>query len=190
MLRAAQSGDRTALSRLLQPEVDRVYAVCLRMIGRPDAARDVAQDALVKVVRGLPEFDGKAALGTWVTRIAINTCLSWLRTQRRSGQRAIASAQTDEVAADPGEPVPAWSVQWEERRRLVAAALDDLSPEHRAVLVLRDVRGLEYEEIAEVLDVAVGTVKSRLFRARTALREAVEARETAEGPPAGRVRTA
>jgi RNA polymerase sigma-70 factor (ECF subfamily) len=78
------------------------------------------------------------------------------------------------------EPEPAWSVQWEERRRLVALALDDLSPEHRAVLVLRDVRGLDYDQIGAALDVAVGTVKSRLFRARTALREGVEKLEAAQ----------
>ena len=180
LLRAAIDGDRAAVAGLIEPEIDRVYAVCHRMVGRKDIATDLAQDTLVKAIRGLPEFSARSSFGTWITRIAMNTCLSWLRTQKRANERGSAAPMHDGVASTPPgtEPPPAWSVQWEERRKSVTAALSLLSPEHRAVLVLRDVRGMEYEQIAEVLDVAAGTVKSRLFRARTALREAVEAAET------------
>ncbi|MAY73919.1 MAG: RNA polymerase subunit sigma-24, partial [Phycisphaerae bacterium] len=174
LLRAAADGDRRAVARILEPELDRVHAVCHRMVGRGDVARDLAQDTLVKAIRGLPEFDGRSAIGTWITRIAMNTCLSWLRSQKRAARRDEAVVVRESTGND-GEHTAAWSVQWEERRRSVASAMIQLSPEHRAVLVLRDVRGLEYEQIAEVLEVAPGTVKSRLFRARAALRDAVEA---------------
>ena len=157
------------------------------MVGRPDAARDLSQEALVKAIRGLSDFDGRSLIGTWLTRIAINGCLSYLRSKKRSRRVSAAAMHAEPVDprsglsggsegenAGDGELSPVWSVQWEERRRAVTAALQSLTPEHRAVLVLRDVRGLEYEQIAEVLSVAVGTVKSRLFRARSAMREAVE----------------
>jgi len=178
-LQAAQQGDRSAIAALIEPEADRVYAVCLRMVGHPETARDLAQEALAKAIRGLPDFDGRSAFGTWITRIAMNTCLSWHRSRKRASRNPIASLHIDPVELDSTEHTPAWSVQWEERRRAVAVALEQLSPEHRAVLVLRDVRGLEYEQIGEVLDIAVGTVKSRLFRARASLREAVERHEAA-----------
>lgn len=183
-LRAAATGDRAAVAALIEPEVDRVYAVCLRMVGRPEVARDLAQDTLVKAIRGLPDFDGKAQVGTWITRIAMNTALSWLRSQKRADRRRD-EAKASRKAAER-EPPPAWSVQWEERRAAVARAMNRLTPEHRAVLVLRDVRGLEYDQIGAVLDIAAGTVKSRLFRARAALRDAVtkiEAEGDAEGDP-------
>ena len=186
LLRAAASGDRSAVAKLIEPEVDRVYAVCLRMVGRPEVARDLAQDALVKAIRGLPDFDGKAQIGTWITRIAMNTALSWLRSQKRSDRRlkAVAEGLMDAVLGGSVEPAPAWSVQWEERRATVARAMDRLTPEHRAVLVLRDVRGLEYDQIGAVLDIASGTVKSRLFRARAALRDEVTRLEAEPSPTA------
>lgn len=173
-LRAASSGDRGAIERLLTPEVDRVYAVCLRMVGRREPAADLAQESLTKAIRALPEFDGRSEVATWLTRIAINTCLSWLRTKKRSGRDPRHEVTVDPAIEQAAEPPPAWSVQWEERRRLVAAAMDNLSPDHRAVLVLRDVRGLDYDQMADVLGVATGTIKSRLFRARTALRHEIE----------------
>lgn len=186
-------------------EEPRVYAVCLRLVGREEPAADLAQETFVKIIRGLPEFDGRSALSTWITRIAINTCLSWLRTRSRAAgrgraphtsrigpgqrpQRSKADADRAEApvdrAIDPREPSPAWCVQWEERCRLVSAALAEISPDHRVALVLRDVRGMGYAQIAEVLDASVGTIKSRLFRARAALREAVERLEGEPHPDA------
>jgi RNA polymerase sigma-70 factor (ECF subfamily) len=173
MLERAQSGDREALEALLRPELDRVYAVCRRMVGSRQEAEELAQDALVKIIRGLPAFDGRSSLSTWITRVTINACLSWLRTRaRQAGRRPVGIENPDELAS---EPAAAGGVQ--ERSGLVARverALEGLKPEHRAILVLRDVRELEYDAIGAALDLPVGTVKSRLFRARAALREALE----------------
>jgi RNA polymerase sigma-70 factor (ECF subfamily) len=167
MLDRARAGDREALAHLLGPELDRIYAVCRRMVrGRGDA-EDLAQEALVRIIRGLPSFDGRSSLSTWMTRVAINTCLSWGRSRSRRSEITLAfppEAEPDRPAGVQSEP--------EEVAR-IDRALERLSPEHRAILVLRDVRELDYEQIGAALDLPVGTVKSRLFRARAAFREAM-----------------
>lgn len=188
LLDRAKRGDRRALEQLLEPELDRVYAVCLRMLGNPERARDLSQESLVKVIRGLSGFDGRSSLSTWVTRVTTNACLSWLRAEKYrrtvslSGSPGSAGEEAGETGPEiglagelPGDP----GVQMEEDGALVAA-LDRLTPEHRAVLVLRDVRDLSYEQIGLVLDVAPGTVRSRLFRARAALRRELEVEDSVE----------
>lgn len=183
LIDAARAGDRAALERLLEPETERLYAICLRMLGRPDQASDAAQDALVRVIRGLEGFDGRARFTTWTTRIAMNVCLTRLRDRQRRARLNPAVAYTRESARamEPGAP---GRVQGEEDARLVAGALADLSEEHRAVLVLRDIRGMDHDQIAEVLGLPLGTVKSRVFRARAALRELVD--QASESRPAPR----
>lgn len=183
LIDAARAGDRAALERLLEPETERLYAICLRMLGRPDQASDAAQDALVRVIRGLEGFDGRARFTTWTTRIAMNVCLTRLRDRQRRARLDPAAAYTRESARamEPGAP---GRVQGEEDARLVAGALADLSEEHRAVLVLRDIRGMDHDQIAEVLGLPLGTVKSRVFRARAALRELVD--QASESRPAPR----
>ncbi|USO00307.1 MAG: RNA polymerase sigma factor [Phycisphaeraceae bacterium] len=179
ILRRAQAGDRDALDVLLRPELDRVFATCRRMVGGRQEAEELAQDALVKVIRGLPTYDGRASLSTWMTRVTINACLSWMRSRaRHSGRRPISLEQPDTLAGEPGV---APGVQPDEKARL-ERALDGLKPEHRAILVLRDVRELDYEAIGAALDLPIGTVKSRLFRARAALRVALEEDERAGKP--------
>lgn len=193
VLERARAGEREALDRLLTPYLGRLYLLCLRMLGRPDDARDAAQDALVKIIRGLPAFDGRSRFSTWATRVAMNACLTRLRARARERGRLVAGEATppdrlvfgspararpvgvDNIADDSREPDAAARVQLADDRARVLRALQAVSPEHRAVLVLRDVHGLEYDRIAAVLEVSIGTVKSRLFRARAALREQVEA---------------
>ena len=187
ILKRAQEGDRDALDVLLRPELDRVYATCRRMVSSRDEAEELSQDALVKIIRGLPTYDGRASLSTWMTRVTINACLSWLRARTRRARRAggdggvgpISLDTPDAIAAEPGrgsEPGAAGGVQPDDAAASarVVRALDALRPEYRAVLVLRDVRGLDYAAIGSALDLPVGTVKSRLFRARSALRAALE----------------
>lgn len=282
-----------AWTTLLQRYQDRLYAVCLRMVGNPDAAADLTQDTMVKIIQGLPGYDARSKLSTWMIRVAMNTCFSYLRGQKlrrhasldaildsgagtdmtarnragidrqvipptparhvvqekgiRRGSSGTPSAKSpggvestgrdgsrghipiiirtaplvdsgiESTDADsppdisetntfprlftgPGgsgsggggggeggggwreqyrEQNPEQSVEQEERRRMVAFALASLAPDQCAILVLRDVQGFDYDQIAEALGLAVGTVKSRLFRARVALREAIERGEGA-----------
>ncbi len=175
--------DRAAWNELLAAHQDRLYAVCLRMVG-PSAAADLTQDAMVKILQGLDGYDGRSQVGTWMVRVAMNACLSWLRGQKLRRHKRLGDDEgsvrglgtSGGGGGRAGELSPVGRVQGDERNAALAAALADLPDDQRAVVVLRDVQGLDYEQIAACLEVAVGTVKSRLFRARLALRELVEAR--------------
>ncbi|MGD9690674.1 MAG: RNA polymerase sigma factor [Phycisphaerales bacterium] len=167
--------DPEALESLLRRHQDLLFATCQRMVGPRDAA-DLCQTALVKIIQGLSGFDGRAQFSTWAVRIAMNACLSHLRAERL--RRHAALPDSEEVLAGAGsnrEPASTSNVQDPVERRRLLRALDRLDGEQRAMIVLRDVQGLDYAQIAAVLEVAEGTVKSRLFRAREALRTAMTA---------------
>ncbi|MEO1007723.1 MAG: RNA polymerase sigma factor [Planctomycetota bacterium] len=174
LVRRACEGDAQAASEIVERYQRPIFAVCFRILGDEDAAAELTQETLIKVLTGLEKFHGRSALSTWAYRIAVNACYTHLRSERvRSASRS--------AWPEDGEPEAARGVQRggdgldvAERRRLVARGLQMLQPDHRVVLVLRDVQGLEYEQIAGVLGVAVGTVKSKLFRARAALRSVIE----------------
>ena len=181
LLDAARRGDRGALGQLLRHHEPRLYHVCLRMVGHRDDAAELTQDTLLKTIQHLDDFRGDAQLSTWMTRIAINLCLSHLR--KRKVRHAASLDQTpaaDRPAppaaaflADHREPPPDSRVQNREAHDQLQLALQQLDPDHRAVLLLRDLQQLDYAQIGEALDCPVGTVKSRLFRARLKLREAL-----------------
>jgi RNA polymerase sigma-70 factor, ECF subfamily len=178
---AANGGDRNALEILLARHLDRVHAICRRVTGHPEDALDATQEALIAVTRGLHRYDGRALFTTWLYRVATNAALDELRRRKRrpeptelSDERPAAGSR---VGAAPGNA----SVESAVAARLdVDAALRRLSPEFRAAVVLRDLCDLDYAEIAEVLDVPVGTVRSRIARGRAAIAE--QLREP-DGPP-------
>ena len=198
--------DKEAWAALIQRHQKRVYVTCLRYCNNPETAADLTQDTCVKVIQSIGGFDGRSQLATWMTRIAINVCLSHRRSARirktvalpgegggpgegRGSKTIIDSglsggSETENIRSGGtpgsgrglggGELSPGEGVQEGEERDRLYAALADLPAEQRALLILRDVQGLEYEQIAQVLDVPLGTLKSRLFRARLALRERIE----------------
>jgi len=174
---AANAGDRGALEVLLARHLDRVHAICRRVAGHPEDARDAAQEAMIAVVRGLHRYDGRSLFTTWLYRVATNAALDELRRRKRRPEPA-------ELAEDrPGGAggAAASSVESVVAARLdVDSALAGLSPEFRAAVVLRDLCDLDYAEIAEVLDVPIGTVRSRIARGRAAIADAL--REPT-GPP-------
>jgi len=194
-----QAGENGAWADLARRYQHRLFTVCVRMVGNHDAAADLTQDAFVKILEGLATFDGRSKPSTWMIRVTMNVCLSWLRSEKHRRHASLDAAGWGRGGAGggeglgsdggdlrpglapgswrrspAGEPGGASSIQRGERQALLSAALDRLKPEQRAILVLRDVRDMEYEQIAEALGIPGGTVKSRLFRARTALREAME----------------
>jgi RNA polymerase sigma-70 factor (ECF subfamily) len=181
LVEAFRGGDVEALRPLLEGYERRIYAVCYRMLRDPESAADLTQDTLIKVLEGLSSYDGRSQLSTWVIRVAMNCCLSHLRKERLRRHQPLISRPTEQAAdvrTDPAarEQSGLTRVEKEERHSAVFEALAVLEPDTRALLVLRDVQGLEYQQIAEVLDLPIGTVKSRLFRARQALRTALEHR--------------
>jgi RNA polymerase sigma-70 factor (ECF subfamily) len=163
VLAAAQAGDRLALDQLLRAHQDRIHAVCRRITGNDADALDATQEALIAVVRGLPKFDGRSRFSTWVYRIATNACLDELRRRRR--RPAVGLPEHDGATADPADPSRPIDEGVSDRID-IDAALAELAPEFRAAVVLRDLCRLDYAEIAEVLDIPAGTVRSRIARGR------------------------
>lgn len=167
LIHAAQAGDRRALDSLLRRHEARIYAVCRRMAGNDADALDATQEALIAVVRGLPRFDHRSAFSTWVYRVATNACLDELRRRSRrplTGLDPDLAEATGAVRADE----PLLDASSADRLDL-DDALRSLPLEFRAAVVLRDQLGLDYAEIAEVLDIPPGTVRSRIARGRAAL---------------------
>lgn len=160
----ALAGNRQALDTLLRRQYPAMHALCRRMTGNDADAADAAQDALVAVVRGLHRFDGRSRFSTWVYRVTVNTCLDELRRRRRRPEPRDLDASAFTTAA-PGAAVDSSVAD----RLDVDAALRALPPEFRAAVVLRDLCGLDYAEIAEMLAVPPGTVRSRIARGRAAL---------------------
>lgn len=150
------------MDALLRRHYDMVRAVCHRIIINDADADDAVQMAMIQVVRALPSFDGRSALSTWIYRIAVNAALDELRRTRRR------PAPHDEAALDHGVDDATSAV---DDQLAVVAALARVSLEFRVVLVLRHVADLEYDDIARILDVPVGTVRSRLSRGRAQLAE-------------------
>jgi RNA polymerase sigma-70 factor (ECF subfamily) len=166
LVTAAQGGDRNALDQLLRRHYDRIHAVCRRIAGGSRDADDACQEALIKIVRNLPRFDGKSSFGTWAYRIATNASLDELRKRNRAPTPVSDDADRRRELADAGAQRPMDQLG---DRLVLDAALAELPDDLRAAVVLRDAAHLDYAEIAEVLDVPVGTVKSRISRGRSAL---------------------
>jgi RNA polymerase sigma-70 factor (ECF subfamily) len=170
------SGDETACARLVTDHQRMVYQLGLNMLGDPQEALDLCQEVFLRVFRTLRHFRGQSSLKTWIYRIALNQASNRLRTWRRryrSHQVSLDEAAPGDLPEARPSTRPDRLLQQQETSGRVWNALDALPFEQRAVVILREIDGLRYEEIAESLGVAVGTVKSRLARAREQLRQAL-----------------
>jgi RNA polymerase sigma-70 factor (ECF subfamily) len=187
LVAAAAGGDRDALGELLARHHHRIYAVCRRLSGSDADAADASQDAMVAIVRGIGSFSGASRFSTWVYRVAVNASLDELRRRRRRpllGDGGDLATLTDGSAQaalpSPGPSSPGWSSPGLSApapagpdaaadRVDIDAALRQLPHDFRAAVVLRDLCGLDYAEIAAVLELPAGTVRSRIARGRAAL---------------------
>lgn len=173
LVQRAQQDDREALEALLRRHYDRLHALCWRMTGNQADAADAAQETLIAIARGLPRFDARARFGTWAYRVAVNACLDELRRRRRRPEPMASEHVPVTAQRDEGDAVAT--------RMVVDDALRTLTPDYRAAVVLRDLCGLEYAEVAEVLGVPIGTVRSRLARGRGALADRLGGNRTPTG---------
>jgi RNA polymerase sigma-70 factor, ECF subfamily len=162
LLRQARRGDIGAFHRLVDRYGPYLYGLGVSLLGRPADAEDAVQETLIGAFRGLGSFREESSVKTWLTRIMVRQAA---RRQRRPGPAGDVGI---EAAPEPSAPSGSAGA---DARMDVRAAIDALAPEHRQVIVLRELHGLSYEEIARALDVPRGTVESRLFRARRALQE-------------------
>jgi RNA polymerase sigma-70 factor, ECF subfamily len=178
LVRRFLAGDAGAATDLIARHERRVYAVCLRVLGNPDDAADAAQDTLLAMVRKLDGFRGEAAFTTWLYRVAMNVCYDHLR---RAQRRPVLHREDDGTVPEPALEDHADAVAGAHD---VAAALAQVPEDFRVAIVLADVQDLPYEEIAKVLDLPIGTVKSRVHRGRIALARALGIDPSSE--PGGR----
>lgn len=187
LLAAHRGGDATALPELLSSYQDRLFSVCMRMVNDPETAADLTQEAMVKVIQGIEAFAGRSKLSTWMIRVTMNVCLTHRRRMRLRNHLSI-DVPTGKGDASGGDGPSTMAARLESTQELSAEesafsretrhrlyrAMERLDPGQRAILILRDVQDLDYRQISEILEIPQGTVKSRLFRARTALREQIE----------------
>jgi RNA polymerase sigma-70 factor, ECF subfamily len=175
LVQACRMGQTEAFGALVRRYQQRLYPTVLRLVGCAEDAEDILQDAFIRAFEKLDQFHGESSFYTWVYRIAVNLALSGHR--RRLGRAASFRREAsrppapDDLPDDSPAADPAFRLERAERERIVENALNQLCPEHRAVVILKDFDGRRYEEIATILDIPVGTVRSRLHRARCELRD-------------------
>ena len=158
----AKGGDQDAFAELVTAHQDRIYTLCLRMTGDREDAQDAAQEAFLNAWRGLASFQGDSSFSTWLYRLASNACIDLLRKRKRRQERENFCSLDDEEAG------------WLEPRQALERELRALPDHQREILVMREVSGLSYQEIGELLSLDLGTVKSRLARARLALKKRLQ----------------
>ena len=181
LVERARNGDASAFDLIVGRHERRVFAVAMRICRHHEDARDVTQEVFITALRAMGGFRGDAQLGTWLHRVTVNAALDLVRKRQRREATTVEEIG-DRPSADPGPEAAAIESV---RAREVHRALGTLSPDQRAVVVLCDLEGLDYAEAAEVLGVPVGTVKSRLHRARLALARALGHLRNAEPAEGG-----
>lgn len=174
LIQAARSGDQEAFARLVETHQGKVYALAYRMTGNREDAADLTQEAFLNAWRGLASFQSQSAFATWLYRLTSNACIDFLRREKRRSALSITvedDAQERQAEIPDLRHSPEQELERQESRQAVRQGLAALSSEHREVLVLRELEGLSYQEIAQQLGLEEGTVKSRIARARMSLRE-------------------
>jgi RNA polymerase sigma-70 factor, ECF subfamily len=182
LVTAAAAGDRDAMDALLRRHFDRIHAVCRRVIGTSRDVDDAAQEAMIRIVRGLRSFDGRSSFSTWSHRIATNAALDELRRRARRPQLQVVHEDV-RPDAGPADEGASRRVEGAGDRIDIDGALATLPEDFRVAVVLRDLVDMDYAEIADALDVPVGTVKSRIARGRAMLADRLGNPEPSDGRP-------
>jgi len=175
LIQKAKSGDQDAFEQLVLAHQNKVYTICVHMVTDREEAADLAQEAFLKAWRNLSSFQGESSFATWMHRLTTNVCLDYLRKQSRRQNISTAVSLDDEDSgwtepADHSQD-PQVHLEREERKRALTRALQELPEHHRRPLIMREVSGMSYQEIADALDTDLGTIKSRIARARERLRK-------------------
>jgi RNA polymerase sigma-70 factor (ECF subfamily) len=169
-----KSGDQRAFEQLVTQYEKTVYSISLRILGNNDTALDASQDVFLKIYRSINTFRAESRLSTWIYRITVNMCMDYIRKNER--HKALSLNQGED--GEPGlefniadtNPTPDQHLDICETKEMMRQAIEKLSKDHKAVIVLRDIQGYSYSEIADILSCSEGTVKSRINRARERLR--------------------
>lgn len=174
LIRRAKEGDQSAFGELVTMYEKKVYALAFRMCKNAEDAEEAAQEAFLSAWQGLKFFRFESSFSTWLYRLTSNACIDHLRKEQRHKNAAALSLDDEETyidAEDTASPTPQETVERKELRALIEEGLQRLTPEHKEVLVLREMHQLSYDEIAETLGLDSGTVRSRISRGRKQLRK-------------------
>lgn len=184
LVKKSLEGDSRAFEQLVVKYQNKIYALAYRYMGNEEDAYDMTQEAFIKAYRSLRSFKGKSSFSTWVYRVVTNVCLDELRRRKRRIialplDEPLATKDGDEVEKEIMDPSPTADILYEQKElsQYIQNALNQMKPDHKATVILRDVMGFTYEEIAQILNCNVGTVKSRLSRARRELQKKLNVRE-------------
>ncbi|MEI8340693.1 MAG: sigma-70 family RNA polymerase sigma factor [Verrucomicrobiota bacterium] len=174
-----QHGDTQAFNELVTKYRGKVYAMIYNMVHNEQDAWDLAQDGFLKAWKSIGRFRGQSAFYTWLYRIMMNVTIDWVRKKQITGdaefdeELGLKEVEAGASTLPHPDPLPFQKIEREEIRKRIDEAVEKLSPEHRAVILMREMDGMQYEEIAEALDCSTGTVMSRLFYARKKLQGAL-----------------
>ena len=168
-VRSFQSGREEGFNRLVLKHKDRIYGLCLRMLSDPDNAEDAAQETFVKAYHGLKKFRMEAKFSSWLYRIAVNACNNWLGSKPYRDSRDALDLEAADSDDTLSAPAPDEVLEAKKKREAIEQAIAGLPDDQRLLVVLRDLEGRSYEEIAEITELNPGTVKSRLNRGRRQL---------------------
>ena len=175
-----RAGDAAEFEQLVRTCEKRVYNLALRYTNNEADAADITQEVFLRVYRALPDFKEESSITTWVYRITVNTAIDLTRKKTRRRENSLTGYGEDDDAPERDIIDESFSPEQQyeqtELREAIGAAIAGLSEEHRKIIIMRDVNGMSYSEIGEILSLGEGTVKSRLFRARDRLRAALEKR--------------
>ncbi|MFH1561866.1 MAG: sigma-70 family RNA polymerase sigma factor [Nitrospirota bacterium] len=182
LIASSLQGDRSSFNTLITKYKCMVFNLCFRFLGNPEDANEMAQETFVKVFCNLSQFKLDSSFKTWLYRITVNTCLNKIDTVSHRLEKlshSIDSVSSDESPRRPGTlashtHTPEKVLEIEEKRTLIFSALKELSRDHRTIIILRDIEGLSYEEICSITSLEIGTIKSRLFRARQTIRDKLQ----------------
>ena len=184
LVKQCQQGDSAAMERLILRYQNRIYNVILKICADPDDAAELTQETFVKIIENINKFEGRSGFYTWAFRIAVNLTLNYCRRNVKLGFRSLDTEQVQynsqtkqllrQFLSDDSSLEPAVVAQNREMCEIAVEALMKLDDAQRAVVVLRDIEDMDYARIAEVLDIKLGTVRSRLSRARSRLRQILE----------------
>jgi len=186
LITRSQNGDIDAFEELVARYERKVYAIAYRFMGNPEDASDLAQEAFLKAFQSINGFRQEASFSTWICRIVSNVCRDQLRKAKRQSHNSL----DEDVWLEEGsvkkqlqdaKPTPDELYERKELNEYLQGLINNLSPEYKMVVVLRDIQGYSYEEIAQILDCSLGTVKSRLNRARKALRDQINLERVGKG---------
>ena len=185
LVERCRRGDSSAMERLILKYQGRLYNAILRICANPEDAAELTQETFVKIIEGIERFQGKSSFYTWAFRIAVNLAINHCQRRSRIGFRSLDRDESNggegavqllrDLLRNEGAHDPAGIAQNRELCSMVTRALMELDEVHRTVMVLRDIEGMDYAQIAEVLGIELGTVRSRLSRARSTFKETVEA---------------